>query len=196
MKEVKLNLKRYTTALDDLLDEAKQDVYVLGIDCNAIASPPNIVSDYIRKKDEENPNQKFAFHCLLLDPDSDYLKPSSKLYAETTIISEESKRSIETNRILLCRKKARPKREGKDPNRLEIRFYDRPLLHTAVVIDPESPTAKIQIESFLFMNDTEDRPSILVSKAEQPQLYEKYYKSFKHVLQTSRIHECSESESV
>lgn len=70
--------------------------------------------------------------------------------------------------------------------RLDIRTHDLLPFHTIIAVDAKSDSGVLQVESYVYGTDSRLWSSLRISKKNQPQLFEKYWKSYEYVHEHSR----------
>jgi hypothetical protein len=70
--------------------------------------------------------------------------------------------------------------------RLDVRTHDLLPFHTIVAVDAKSDSGLLNVEYYIYGTDSQPWISLRISKKNQPQLFEKYWKSYEYVHERSR----------
>jgi len=164
--------------LGEFLSEAKQEIWFIGVSNEKLIGQS---ADAFKKALTRGVSIKF----LLLDPKSTLIKKWDE-----EMISATAK-ATEASIVRLCDIK-RTLEESEKAN-FEILRYDLLPFNTFIVLDPKTSDAKIQVDMYLYKTEAELRPSIIISKKEQENLYMRYLKSFQFVMKNCKKYECPTS---
>jgi len=167
--------------LGDFLLEAKQEIWFMGVSLEKVVGQ---TAEAFKKKIREGVSIKFLF----LDPESSLIKSWDNAMITAT------KKAIEGSIERLCDLKSRLPEDERQ--KLEIILYDLIPFNTFILLDPKTENAKALIELYLYKTEPDQRPSILVTKEEQPDLFKTYWESCQFALkkENCRKHECPTSE--
>lgn len=158
----------------DWLDDVKTEVCVLAVDGGSFAE-----SNFERIKKRINQDD-VSFTFLLLNPSSDVLPK-----AEGTLLSPEAKIGIESQ---LKRFKNIRKELGNKMSKLEIKTYDLPIVHSIFIIDPKTNDGKMTVEYYEYKTEPRDKINVILTKKDNPELFEQYYNSYKYIFENSKTH--------
>ncbi len=158
----------------DWLDEVKTEVSVLAVDGGSFAE-----SNFERIKKRINEND-VSFTFLLLNSSSEILTK-----AEGTLLSPKAKIGIESQ---LERFKQIHNMLGNKTNKLEIRIYDLPVVHSMFIIDPKTDNGKMVVEYYEYKTEPRDKINIILTKKNNPKFFEFFYSKYKYVWEQSTPH--------
>ena len=172
MKGVEYYPERNSEVLDELLSEVKSRMIVVGSEFGLLGARETDIARIVRFAE-------VSFYVL--NPDSEALTAAEA----SGLITRETKPSAITNLKKYCSFK---KDLGENGGRLNVYLYKEPPIHSAIVIDPESEHAKIQVEHYFYgVREVRRRPSLIVSKKLQPELFEKYYDSIRLLMRNNPV---------
>ena len=163
---------RDSKILDDWLNEVQTEVFVLAIDGGSFSERKHqTVKKLITERD-------ISFTFLLLDKDSKLIE---KL--DDTLLDPNPKTGIERQleNFIEIWSEIQDKK-----TKLELRTYDLPPVHSMFIIDPKTDHGKMTVEFYEYKSEPDSRVNIIITKKENPKLFEKYYKSYNYVLKNSK----------
>jgi len=116
---------------------------------------------------------------ILLSPTSDLVKR-----LEDAIVDVNIKNQIQQSLEQLL--KLKQSLSDIERGRLDIRTHDLLPFHTIIAIDAKSDSGLLNVEYYVYGTDSRSWVSLRISKKNQPQLFEKYWKSYEYVHEHSR----------
>lgn len=166
-KNPKVSHVKESGKFDEFLNDVKNGVYVLAISANSFADRQQRMIKMINER-------RISFTFLLPNPNSEWMKNSSDI-----IIDEPSRTEI-IEKLKNFRKIHDSIGDNKD--KIKIKLFDLPLIHSMMIIDPESKQGKMNISFFQYnVEDADKRTNITISQKNNFDLFEKHYLSYKYV---------------
>jgi hypothetical protein len=167
--------------IDSLLDEAERGstVWVLGIDCAYwLDDYRGKVREYVTGRDHD-----LSITFLVAKPDSVILETAS----EAKLTSPGSKGRIEKAISLFQEMKSELGEKG---GKIRLGIYDLPLVHSMVVVNPNTSVERIQVTHYLYKMNWVDIPNLTLRRQfltkPQQAVFDAYHGSIKHVLENAR----------
>jgi len=163
---------RDSKILDDWLNKVQTEVFVLAIDGGSFSERKHqTIKELIKERD-------ISFTFLLLDKDSELIE---KL--DDTLLDPNPKTGIERQleNFIEIWSEIQDKK-----TKLELRTYDLPPVHSMFIIDPRTDHGKMTVEFYEYKSEPDSRVNLIITKKENPKLFEKYYKSYNYVLKNSK----------
>jgi len=165
--------------MEVLLNEAERNstVWVMGIDCTYW------LEDCRKKVKEYVTGHDLSFIFLVAKPDSVIPKTAS----EAKLISLGSKGRIESSISLFQEMKSELKEKGA---KIQLGIYDLPLVHSMVVVNPNTRAERIQVTHYLYKAPWVDRPNLTLRRQlltnEQQGVFDGYHDSIWYALKNAR----------
>jgi hypothetical protein len=178
MEGVWFHKKRSDDVLKDFVEQVKSEYIVIATTFGKFGYAEYRLREVLAKK------ATLSFYVL--EPDAETLPAaqSAKLVARNT-------RAEAVERLVkFC--DLRKELSKDDQRRFRLFKYKEPPIHSMMIIDPQSDHAMLQIESYLYDTDEplEQRPSLVISKAKQPELFDNYYRTARWIIDHSVQHDC------
>jgi hypothetical protein len=161
--------------LGEFLSDAKQEIWFIGVSNEKLIGQS---ADAFRKALMRGVSTKFLF----LAPESTI----SGKWDEEMISATRKATEAAIDRLCKIKKTLQESEKAK----LEIWLYDLIPFNSFIVLDPRTSDAKIQVDLYLYNTEAELRPSIIISKKEQENLYMRYFQSFEFIMKNCKKYEC------
>jgi hypothetical protein len=167
--------------IEALLNEAERHstIWVLGIDCSDwLDDYRPKVKEYVTGHDHD-----LSIIFLVAKPDSVILEKA----IEAKIASPGAKGRIEVSIALFQEMKSELREKG---GKVQLGIYELPLVHSMVVVNPNTGVERIQVTPYLHKTDWADIPNLtlrkhLLTKAQQA-VFDAYHDSIKRVLENAK----------
>jgi hypothetical protein len=168
--------------VEALLSEArsKSTVWVMGIDCAYwLDNCAEKVKKYVIDHD-------LSFIFLLSEKNPATLDPTSK----AGLISIKSKDTIDRSIEQFQTMKSELKEKG---SKIQLGIYDLPLVHSMVVVNPDTDAERIQVTHYLYKTPWVDRPCLTLRRqfltSGQQVVFDGYHGSIKYALDSAKDEE-------
>jgi hypothetical protein len=159
-------------ALEDFLRSAKDEIDLMGFSLwDIVVQNRKTIIDLLK--------QGKHIRFILLSPTSVDVKRF-----EDAIVDADIKGQIEKSLEQL--RKLKQSLSDLEKGRLDVRTHDLLPFHTIVAVDAKSDSGLLNVEYYIYGTDSQPWISLRISKKNQPQLFEKYWKSFEYVHERSR----------
>jgi hypothetical protein len=159
-------------SLKRVLERAKAEIFLLGFSLETVGTQNR---DTIRSLLLSGVRIIF----LVLSPTSSLVNPVEEAFSAASIAKAIERVVDELNNI----------RSGlpvSNRNLLEIRTHDLVPVHNIIAVDPNSDNGLIRAETYLYGQSSRSWISVDVLKKENPELFMKYWNSYKFVFDRSK----------
>lgn len=152
---------------EDFLKSAKDEIDLMGFSLwDIVVQNRGTITDLLK--------QGKHIRFILLDPNSVDVKRF-----EDAIVDADIKGQIQKSLEQLH--KLKQSLSDTERGRLDVRTHDLLPFHTIMAIDAKSDSGVLRVEYYVYGTDSRSWISLGISKKNQPQLFEKYWKSYEYV---------------
>lgn len=169
------------------IKQAQKEVILFGLRLNQFAEYFTKQNESVYKKHVENALKSGVnFYCYLLDPD----RNAARFYFEDLAkVFEKERKSIETiqnviKELLVIKQQFQDKGYK---GQLYIYKYDHIPSYYLNAIDPTTANGKMQFSPYLYGILRSNCPVLTFSKQAEPQLFKKYWTSFKQLTKDAQL---------
>jgi hypothetical protein len=171
--DIFLRRRRNFPRMEQLIDEARNDIWVAGI---TLATMVSLVGTFETKL-KRGCNIRF----LALAPGGDALQTMAKSYGTDPDLAATR---IRANLITLA-----SRLESTEKSSVEIRVLDSVISTGYFITDPNSPKGQMIVQLYLYQTEVDEAPLFKLSKADDAQWFSTYMRQFEKAWEDARVFE-------
>lgn len=167
--------------IEDLLDKVKDKYWSLAV--TQIKASMSLAPSIVKMIEE---GKSFRFLIINAQPDRPMSVPQPEYFKDSqgkiihNFMNYEPKSTLQRFKADIVDKLVHKLTPSELVARFDVREYNLPITHTMIIIDPDTPNAKIHFEVFHYVPVEGKQPVFIIEKTEHPEVFEILLQSFKN----------------